>query len=306
MKALVGYTGFVGSNLYASGAFDQVYNSKNIEEAYGTNPELLVYAGVRAEKYLANNDPQKDLEQVMQARENIRKIAPKKLVLISTIDVFKVPQDVDEDSKIDTDGLHAYGYDRYQLELGVREDFEDACIVRLPSLFGRNIKKNFIYDYINVIPFMLKKDKFKELSDKSPKLNECYKLQDNGFYKLDVKEEERERLKDTFRNLGFTAMNFTDSRSIYQFYDLSGLWKDIETALKKDIRLLHLATEPISAGELYEYLEGKTFTNLLSASPANYRFKSKYANEFGGKDGFIYSKEEVLKQIGQFVREYKD
>lgn len=35
MNALVGYTGFVGSNLYAKGTFDRVYNSKNIEEAYG-------------------------------------------------------------------------------------------------------------------------------------------------------------------------------------------------------------------------------------------------------------------------------
>ena len=47
--ALVGYTGFVGSNIYAAGSFDGAYNSKNIEEAYGTNPDLLIYAGLRAE-----------------------------------------------------------------------------------------------------------------------------------------------------------------------------------------------------------------------------------------------------------------
>lgn len=41
--ALVGYTGFVGSNIYAAGSFDGAYNSKNIEEAYGTNPDLLIY-----------------------------------------------------------------------------------------------------------------------------------------------------------------------------------------------------------------------------------------------------------------------
>ena len=38
--------------------FDAVYNSKNIEEAFCTNPDLLVYAGLRAEKYLANNAPE--------------------------------------------------------------------------------------------------------------------------------------------------------------------------------------------------------------------------------------------------------
>ena len=52
MIALVGYTGFVGSNIYAAGkdAIDCVYNSKNVQEAYGTAPDLLIYAGMRAEK----------------------------------------------------------------------------------------------------------------------------------------------------------------------------------------------------------------------------------------------------------------
>lgn len=59
MIALVGYTGFVGSNIYAAGkdAIDCVYNSKNVQEAYGTAPDLLIYAGMRAEKYLANTAP---------------------------------------------------------------------------------------------------------------------------------------------------------------------------------------------------------------------------------------------------------
>lgn len=69
MKALVGYTGFVGSNIYAEGTFDVAYNSKNIEEAYGTNPDLLIYAGLRAEKYLANNAPEKDMELIFQAEK---------------------------------------------------------------------------------------------------------------------------------------------------------------------------------------------------------------------------------------------
>ena len=155
-KALVGYTGFVGSNIYDAGEFDAVYNSKNIEEAYGTNPDLLIYAGLRAEKYLANNNPSKDMDLIIQAEENITKINPKKLVLISTIDVFKTPFNVDENSAIDIDNLHAYGYNRYQLELWVKEKYRDALIIRLPGLFGKNIKKNFIYDYIHVIPFMLK------------------------------------------------------------------------------------------------------------------------------------------------------
>ena len=119
-------------------------------------------------KYLANNEPKKDLEQIRIAENNILRINPKKLVLISTIDVFKKPSGVDENSVIETDGLHAYGYNRYLLECWVRENYPDALIIRLPGLFGKNIKKNFIYDFINVIPFMLKEDKYLELSQKNP------------------------------------------------------------------------------------------------------------------------------------------
>ena len=57
MRALVGYTGFVGGNLAAAGTFDGLYNSKNIEEAFGTKPDILYYAAVPAEKFTANRFP---------------------------------------------------------------------------------------------------------------------------------------------------------------------------------------------------------------------------------------------------------
>lgn len=301
MKALVGYTGFVGSNIYAAGDFDAVYNSKNIKEAYGTNPDLLIYAGLRAEKYLANNAPEKDMELIYQAEENISKINPKELVLISTIDVFKNPKGVDENTAIDTENLHAYGYNRYQLELWVREKYPDALIIRLPGLFGKNIKKNFIYDYINLIPFMLKEEKFNELAKRDPELKDYYTPQDNGFYKVNVSDADREVLKDKFRLLGFSALNFTDSRSVYQFYNLGRLWDDIQVALRNGIKLWHPATEPVSAGEVYKYLSGKEFKNELRGVPADYDYRTIYSDVFAGNDGYISDKEQVLNEIKEFV-----
>ncbi len=301
---LVGYTGFVGSNILAS-AGDQIgalYNSKNIEEAYGTSPDLLIYAGLRAEKYLANTASERDMEQIQQAEENIDRIRPKKLVLISTIDVFKNPKDVDETSKVDTKGLHPYGYNRYQLELWVREHFPDALIIRLPGLFGKNIRKNFIYDFINVIPYMLKREKLEELSVRDPKLRKYYELQSNGFYRVrDVVGEEKKTLQDRFRAVGFTALNFTDSRSRYQFYNLGRLWDDIQVCLENDIRLWHPATEPVSAGELYTYLTGGIFKNELAGTPADYNYKTIYGKIFGGSGGYIVSREGVLQEVKTFV-----
>lgn len=309
MIALVGYTGFVGSNIYASGKKEitHVYNSQNITDAYGTEPDLLIYAGLRAEKYLANNMPEKDMELIIQAEENIRKIAPKKLVLISTIDVFKTPFNVDETTQIDTQDLHAYGYNRYQLELWVREHYPDALIIRLPGLFGSNIKKNFIYDYMNLIPFMLKSEKMEELSQKENSLKQYYSLQKNGFYRLNhITTGERNVLKKMFADLGFTALNFTDSRSKYQFYPLRRLWADIQTALQNDILLWHPATEPISAAEVYRYLSGETFENELDGRLANYDYKTLYSAYFGGSDGYISKKEDVLMEIKFFVKGARD
>ena len=303
MTALVGYTGFVGSNIYAAAGdkIDAVYNSKNIEEAYGTDPDLLIYAGLRAEKYLANNAPEKDMELILQAENNIAKINPKKLALISTIDVFKVPKNVDENSEIDTENLHTYGYNRYQLELWAREKYPDALIIRLPGLFGKNIKKNFIYDLMNIIPFMLKAEKFEELSEQDPEIRKYYELQENGFYKVRVEDKDRELLKEKFKTLGFSALNFTDSRSKYQFYDLGRLWGDMQTALGAGITMWHPATEPVSAGEVYEYLIGEKFLNELKGTPADYDYKTIYGELFGGNGGYICGKEQALSDIRDFV-----
>ena len=106
MDALVGYTGFVGSNLLESHKFDKLYNSKNIREAYGLNPDLLVYAGIRAEMFLANQDPEADLRIINDAFDNIKIINPKKIVLISTVAVYGDDATGDEDKVIDKNKLH--------------------------------------------------------------------------------------------------------------------------------------------------------------------------------------------------------
>lgn len=304
MIALVGYTGFVGSNIYAAGkdAIDCVYNSENVQEAYGTAPDLLIYAGMRAEKYLANTAPQADMELVFRAEENIAKIAPKKLVLISTIDVFHNPNGKDEDAPVTTEGLHAYGLNRYRLEQWVRERYPDALIVRLPALYGLHMKKNFIYDFLHVIPSMLKGDTFEELAAQAALLREYYQPQENGFYKCQaLAPQEEQLLKETFQGLGFTALNFTDSRNAYQFYPLSRLWEDLQTALEASIPLWHPATEPVSAGEVYRYLTGEEFVNHIAPQPIYYNYKTKYADVFGGRDGYLMGKDAVLSDIKKFV-----
>ena len=302
MRALVGYTGFVGSNICSKGEFDRLFNSKNIEDAYGLQPELLIYSGVSAEKFLANKEPEKDFDNILKAEENIERIKPKRLVLISTIDVIPNPIDVYEDVKIDPGVLQPYGKNRYELEKWVRNNYESALIVRLPGLFGNNIKKNFIYDYINIIPSMLTEKKMNELILKCSELKDYYRQGDNGFYKLNsLTPHEKAHVKRLFKQLGFSAINFTDSRSVFQFYNLDRLYGDIMLCLNAGIKLCHLATEPILTSELYSYLSGESFNNELDKEPLFYDYKTKYAKLFGRHDNYIESKTEVMKQIKKFV-----
>lgn len=300
MKILVGSTGFVGSNLLASARFDAAYHSSDVAEAFGSSPELLVYAGVRAQKYIANTAPERDLEHIGEAQENIRRIAPRSLVLISTVDVFREPLNVDEDSPVITEGLHSYGLNRYRLEEWVRENYPGALIVRLPALFGKNLKKNLIFDMIRTVPSMLKADLYEKLASRDPVIGKHFTDAGNGFYRLDAKDSELSELKERFRGAGFTAMNFTDSRSVFQFYPLYRLWDDIVTAGKAGLTLWHAATEPVSAAQICEYLTGERFTNELPGTPADYGYRTRYAGLFGGKDGYILDRQEILTQLKEF------
>lgn len=304
MEYIVGYTGFVGSNIVAKHTFDGMFNTKNITEAYGKEPDLLVYSGVRAEMFLANQNPEADKALMDEAIENIKKIAPKKIVLISTIAVYQDPNGEDEDFEIDETALTAYGANRLYLEKWVEQNIENHVIVRLPGLYGKNLKKNFIYDYIHYIPAMLNEAKYRELSEKESLIGEKYVLQENGFYKCCVpidEKEEREKLKAAFKRVGFSALNFTDSRGTFQYYNLAQLWNDIQIALENGIKKLNLAVEPITIAELYKELTGETFINELPKAVPFFNYKTKYASLWNGQNGYIKTKEAVLEDVKAYI-----
>ena len=147
--ALIGYTGFVGSNLAAQHHFDDLYNSKNIADIEGKEYELVVSAANRADMWRINQEGAADLAEIDEFIEHIKKVRAKQFVLISTVGVYKSPNGADEDTPIDTDGLTPYGQNRYHLEEFVRGHFDNVLIVRLPGLFGPGLKKNVIFDLLH-------------------------------------------------------------------------------------------------------------------------------------------------------------
>lgn len=302
--AIVGYTGFVGSNLCASTKFDAYYNSKNIEEAFGTCPDLLVYSGVRAEMFLANKFPEKDLEIIENAIENIIKINPKRVVLISSIAVYNQTFDVDENTIINKEESTAYGRNRRILEEWVEENYTDSLVVRLPGIYGINLKKNFLYDMIHVIPAMLTEAKYRELSSQSELIKANYEMQDNGFAKCIADEETRKVLKGEFQKIGFTALLFTDSRGIFQYCNLNRLWSLIEVALENNLRDVNVAVEPVTIAEIYSHVyDGKSFVNELNKPVPHFDFHTIHTDMLGGQNGYILDKQTCLDDIKNFILE---
>ena len=301
-SVLVGSTGFVGGNLMASHSFDAAYHSSDIEQGFAEPSGLVVYAGVPAAMFLANADPAADLAVMAKARENLKKLRPERVVLVSSIAVYADSRGKDEDSEMTTDGLSAYGANRLQLERWVREDFPDALIVRLPALYGRGLKKNFLYDLRTLTPAMLKADKYQELAARSALVRDGYSDGGNGFFKLNG-QVDAAALRDFFEHNDFNALAFTDSRSNYQFYDLGRLWGDIKTALEAGLTLVNLTTPPVSAAEVYEAAAGKTFENHLAKPPFDYDLRSRYAEVLGGRDGYLCSREEELRSVVDFLKQ---
>lgn len=148
-NALIGYTGFVGQTILRSQTFDDLYRSTNITEITGKSFDLVVGAGAPAKKWLANKDPARDAAAIDNLIENLSTIKANTFVLISTVDVFESPVNIDEKTPILTQDLQPYGFNRWRLEEFVKNNFKKHLIVRLPGLVGRGLKKNIIFDFLN-------------------------------------------------------------------------------------------------------------------------------------------------------------
>lgn len=146
--ALLGYTGFVGSNLLASRSFDDRYNSQNISELAGRSYDLVVSSANRADSHRINQHGEADRAEIDQLISTIEKAEIKKLVLISTVCVYPGGSSPDEDTPLSPADLTPYGANRLHQERRLAETF-DTLIVRLPQLYGANVKKGVVHDLAN-------------------------------------------------------------------------------------------------------------------------------------------------------------
>ncbi|MCM2505989.1 NAD(P)-dependent oxidoreductase [Aureimonas altamirensis] len=148
-RALIGHTGFVGSQLKRDGAFTHLFNSSNFQDMAGEEFDEVVCAGVSAIKWLANKEPEKDWRDIAVLLDTLTTVTSKRFTLVSTIDVYPDPcLAVCESHVPASEDGQPYGRHRLEVEQFVRMHFNDVLVVRLPALFGKGLKKNVIYDLL--------------------------------------------------------------------------------------------------------------------------------------------------------------
>jgi len=148
-SALIGYTGFVGSNLLRQNAFDDCYNSTNIEDIRGKEFDHLVCAGVIATKWWANQNADEDRARIQSLLGCLRSVRCERAVVISTIDVYPVTSGVDERYDCRSRPNHPYGTNRLEFEEQMRALFPQVQVARVAGVFGPGLKKNVIYDLLH-------------------------------------------------------------------------------------------------------------------------------------------------------------
>src|SRR5436190_406550 len=128
VDALIGFSGFVGSTLLKQARFESLYRSTNIRDIEGRSFDTVVCAGAPAQKWIANREPDADLRKIDGLIAHLKTVRSKMFILISTVDVFKNPVRVDEDTPVDDSGLHAYGRHRRLLEKFAESNFAGHLI----------------------------------------------------------------------------------------------------------------------------------------------------------------------------------
>lgn len=308
-SALVGHTGLVGSTLLRSRTFSATYNSRNISEIAGQAFDLLICAGAPASMWAANQDPVADKANLDSLATALASAEAKDVVLISTIAVFDDPSASYDEGQANFEVTKAYGRHRRALEERLQDEFPSIHVIRLPALFGKGLKKNFVFDLINPVPSFLRVDRLVELA-RSMDGAQASALK--SFYHMDSalnmmaldrpafdRSSDKPTLTRAVQAAGMHAAMFTNSGSRFQFYDLTRLAADIDRVIAEGIDIVNICSEPIGAGEIHAELTGLFFENhdppiILED------VHSIHAETFGGSGPYLFDRDDTLARLRAF------
>lgn len=136
-RALVGHTGFVGSNLVAPGRFTDYSNST--KPLAPGHYDSIICTALKGTKWKANLNPDEDMLWLNRLAQMLEKCTTDEFILVTTIDTH--PDSPDAKS--------VYAKHRRWFEDWIKARYNHVRILRLPALVGKNLKKNVLFDLLN-------------------------------------------------------------------------------------------------------------------------------------------------------------
>lgn len=142
MNVLIGHTGFIGSSLNQD-YFDVRISSKdwNTISNNSISADDAVITAPSGLKWKANQDPEKDLQNIKELVYNIKNKfkSIRKLILVSSNDAILLTSEYGKNRKYFNDLLEKYCF----------ENNIELYIFYLGMTFGKNAKKGMVFDFLN-------------------------------------------------------------------------------------------------------------------------------------------------------------
>ena len=184
------------------GCRTKVYDSSNIETAYENYFDLVIYAGVKASKIMADSSPGQDLRHCKRAYDTLCKIKADRKILISTIDASDMFSNRSD-----------YGKNRRTIERLILENahHSNVQILRLPALYGSTVYKNSWCDAISGAD----------------------NVQLTGMTASNVKQA-----KDARPECHFNILSTIRRDSMYAWYNLDDILSTLDNVLRSDAQLV--------------------------------------------------------------------
>lgn len=311
MDALIGDTGFVGAILAGQHHFAARFNSRTIGRAGGTAFDTVVCAAAPGSMFEANRFPEHDQRRIDDLIDRLTTIAAERFILISTVATL-ADFNAEDESSAAFEAHIPYGVHRRKLEAFVESHFPAHLVVRLPALFGPGLKKNFLFDILNPMPSMLTDAKLADLRTRlTPDLagcvaelyawNEALALHVIDRSALDASGR-RAELDAAIKAAGMAATGFTNPDSRFQYYDMAGLWRDIQRGLAGGVSVLHVAPAPIRAADLFRAVTGRDMPANDARKHAE-DMRTGHASLWGRTGPYIADPDDILEAVVAFARE---
>lgn len=144
-NAIVGHTGFIGTELKKIIKRPKCFSSKNINRLYHYDIKNLFIAAPSSIKFAALQNIEFDLNSIKTLILILNKTKIKKIYLFGTIDAVNFENVTNENSKTNLISCNSYGFYRGLFEKFCLNNF-DTTVLRLPVIFNNDIKKNFLFD----------------------------------------------------------------------------------------------------------------------------------------------------------------